>query len=164
MRTRHLNPNLKTYFIVSAGLALLWLVLTGGESASWLVGVPVVLAAAWLWLRLGGRAIRFQAAALPALVLFFVRYSVKGGWDVAKRVFSRAGNLRPELVPFDTKLPEGPARILLINCISLMPGTATVDREEGHLRLHVLDVSQPHELDIRALERLIARLFKHPIS
>ena len=153
----------KAFILSCVGLGLLWFVLTDGESASWLVGMPVVFAAAWLRMRLGGVYIRLRLRNLPAFALFFLRYSIKGGWDVAKRVFSGLSELHTKLVPYETQLAEGPARILLINCISLMPGTAVVERDEGHLQLHVLDSRQPFEMEIRRFELHIAQLFNSPI-
>ena len=49
--------------------------------------------------------------------------------------------------------------MLLVNTLSLMPGTLGVDISDTTLRLHVLDDRLPVLADARALEAAIARLF-----
>ena len=72
-------------------MALIWLGLNGLDVNSWVVGVPAVLAAAWISVRLLP-AISWRWSLRGALVFaaYFIRESVRGGWDVARRVLSPA--------------------------------------------------------------------------
>jgi multicomponent Na+:H+ antiporter subunit E len=98
--------------------ALLWGVLAGFEPGSWSLGVPAVLLATWLSLRLA-----------------------------------------PALVPFDTALPPGLPRVLLLNSISLTPGTLSADIRDDTVWVHVLDGGGGHEAALAGLEARLARVF-----
>ena len=65
---------------------------------------------------------------------YFLRESLRGGWDVARRALSPALPMSPALVRFLLRLPPGSARWLFCNTISLLPGTAVVAiRARKHL-------------------------------
>lgn len=142
-----------------AAWVVIWLAWTGAEAASWIVGLPMLAAAMVFLGLLESSAVRVRAGGLPRLAGFFLFESLRGGWDVARRALSRDMGLRPDLQDYDTVLNEGPARVFLINCISLMPGTATVEREEGHLKLHVLDGQIDCVGEVRRLESRVAEIF-----
>lgn len=142
-----------------AAWILIWLVWTGGEPAGWIIGLPMLAGAFLLLQQLGAPRLRLSAVGLARLIGFFLFESLRGGWDVARRALRRDMRLCPDLHDYDTRLCEGPARVFLINCISLMPGTATVEREEGHLKLHVLDDRNDYVAEVRALESRVATIF-----
>jgi multicomponent Na+:H+ antiporter subunit E len=138
--------------------AVLWWILTGGAAASWLLGVPVVLVAAWLsrtlWadppLSLGGVA-RF--------VPWFAYQSLDGAIDVAKRAFRPAMPLHPGLVRHRLRLPSGVCRVSLANVVSMLPGTLSAELDGDELVIHALDTRQDlHEM-VRDLEPRIAAVF-----
>jgi multicomponent Na+:H+ antiporter subunit E len=139
--------------------ALIWAVLSDGAAAAWLIGIPVVLAAAWAWARLSGPLPRLRAAAVPPFLFYFVRVSLIGGADVARRALSPTMNLQPEFVPVKTTLPEGPARTLAAAIVGLLPGTLCAQMENDTLLIHALDARQPVEAAVRELESHIAKLF-----
>ncbi len=140
-------------------LLCLWAAWTAAETGGWIIGLPIIIAGFFLLTRLPTDPLRLRPAALVPFGLYFLRESVRGGWNVSRRALRRQVRLQPDLIQYDTRLPEGPARVFLINCISLMPGTATVEREEGHLKLHVLDHTQDCAPELRRLERHVAALF-----
>ena len=78
--------------------AALWWALTGGAADSWLVGVPSVLAATvasqLLWRRHTGW---WSPLALLRFVVFFLRESMRGGVDVARRAL-HLGEDQPDRV------------------------------------------------------------------
>lgn len=147
----------------AAILALLWWVITRGETSAWLIGLPAVAAAAVASVHLAGTGLpRISPIGLAGLVVLFVRESVRGGLDVARRTLSPRLRIRPGFRTFHIRLTEPQARVLLINCISLLPGTLAARLEGDRLEVHVLDASQDPDPDLCRLERAIARLFGLP--
>jgi multicomponent Na+:H+ antiporter subunit E len=145
--------------------AALWAALSGGAADTWLVGAPVVAAAAATSLSLRPHLTAWWS--LPGLLRFvalFLRESVRGGVDVARRAFHPDLPLRPALVRFETRLPTGPAEVALINAVSLLPGTLGAELRGRELTLHVLDSAAPVEAETRALEEAIAAVFRVPLD
>jgi multicomponent Na+:H+ antiporter subunit E len=54
--------------------------------------------------------------------------------------------------------------ILLVDVLSLLPGTLSVDLRGTVLTLHVLDERTPAEAELRVLEGLIAAMFRVPLN
>lgn len=145
--------------------AALWWALTGGGAGSWIVGVPVVAAATaasrGLWPQDTGW---WSPLGTLRFVVFFLRESVRGGVDVARRALDPALPLRPALVELRCRLPPGPAEVLLVDVVSLLPGTLSVDLRGALLTLHVLDDRAPAEAELRILEAHIAAMFRIPLD
>lgn len=139
----------------------LWWALTGGSVGSWLVGLPVVvlatLASQVLWTHRTGR---WSPVALGRFAIFFLRESLRGGLDVARRAFAPSLPLRPGLVELRSRMPPGPVEVFLVNVLSLLPGTLSVDLRGSVLTLHVLDEQMPVEAETRALEAHVAAIFR----
>jgi multicomponent Na+:H+ antiporter subunit E len=141
-------------------LSLIWLGLNGPDYRSWLIGMPVVLAAAALGVALrGDRSIRLRWRGLLPFAAFFVVESLRGGWDVARRVLHRRLPLDPGFVHFSTSLPPGAGRFLFVNVVSLLPGTVSTGIEGDRIVIHTIDVSRGVESDLRDLEQRVAGLF-----
>ncbi len=139
---------------------LLWILLTGGEPASWVVGAPTVLLAAGLGARLlpaGVPRARWLAAAV--FLPFFLIESLRGGWDVARRALDPALPIRPGRVIFSCSLPAGPARTFFANVVGLLPGTLFLEDGPGGMELHVVDSESSVFADLAELEVRVARLF-----
>ena len=152
--------------ILHAGLfAALWWSLTGGAAASWLVGAPFVAAAAAASHRLWPAGTGWwSVAALVRFVGFFLRESARGGLDVARRALAPRMPLDPGTLELTCRLPRGPAEVFLVDVVSLLPGTLSVDLRGRVLTLHVLDRAAPAEADLRALEELVAAIFRVPLA
>ena len=155
------TPPIARRFVARGTLmAVIWLGFNGTDWSSWMVGGPMVLAAAWLSLRLlpastwhwsVGEAIRFGG--------YFLRESLRGGWGVARHALSARIAISPCLLRYQFRLPPGPARWFFCNTISLLPGTAVVAVEGDSLCAHVLDLSPQSAEELRDLEDRIAALF-----
>ena len=151
---------IRTLGIRVLSFAGLWWVLTEGRFDSWPLGSIAVVAATWAslrWLPPGEFGIRLSG--LPGFVRFFLWNSVRGGVQVAAMALRGRTALTPTLIEFPVVLPAGGPRVLLINSLSLMPGTVGVEMDDVSLRLHVLDKRLPIVSEARALEAVIARLF-----
>lgn len=143
-----------------AFFAALWWLLNGGDARSWIVGGPVVLAAAMLSARLRPeRPWRWRLAGVLPMAWFFLRESVRGGFDVARRALRPSLPLNPGMLRFDTRLPDGSGRLLFTALISLLPGTLVVASEGAALQIHALDAGPGAESELRALEERVAGLF-----
>lgn len=141
-------------------LLLFWSALTAGDFAAVWFGLPLTLAGAAIALKLlPARARLWSPAGLLRFVPWFVRESVLGGADVARRALHPRLPLAPSFLAYTTALPEGPARTFLAGLISLLPGTLSAEWRGAELRVHVLDEALAVEDRLRLLERRVADLF-----
>lgn len=144
----------------AAVYAAFWWLLNGGDARSWVVGVPVVLAAAALSLRLRAeRAWCWRLAGAPPMAWFFLSQSVRGGFDVARRALHPNLPLNPGVLRVSTTLPLGAPRWFFAGISGLLPGTLVLGFEDDALHVHVLDAGPGAEPQLRALERRVAALF-----
>ncbi len=141
-----------------AFFAVLWWVLAG--DAAWGFGVAVIALALGASLVLQpARRVRLRPWALARFVVYFLFQSTRAGLDVARRALTPRLPLEPALLDLRLRLPAGPARTLLVNTMTLLPGTLSVELAGRRLRLHVLDARLPIERELRALEARIAAVF-----
>ena len=144
-------------------LALAWWVMVEGRPGSWGVGLPTVLAAAVIAALVFPPPRRWpRPLALLRFAGFFAVQSLRGGWDVARRALSPAMPMAPGFAEVRTSLPEGAARVLLADVISLLPGTLSVDLRGDLIELHGLDVGPGLAAEVRDLERRVAALYGLP--
>jgi multicomponent Na+:H+ antiporter subunit E len=154
---RTTRPGLTAAFLCS----VVWLGLNGTDLESWIVGVPSIALAAGVASRFPpARSFRFRWAGLFPFALFFIRQSVLGGWDVARRVLVRRLDIAPGFVTFETTLPPGPARHILLSSISLLPGTLSAGIAGNQIDVHAIDITAEPLPDLRRLEQRIAGLVR----
>ncbi|BCU06975.1 Na+/H+ antiporter subunit E [Allochromatium tepidum] len=139
-----------------------WLVIAGTDPTSWIIGVPAVIAATWASLHLSRRAggsPRLLAAL--AFVPFFLWQSLKGAFDVAWRVMRPRMHIAPGIHTYPLRLTNASARVVLLDTLSLLPGTLSADLRGDVLTVHALDAADGALLDadIARLERRIGALF-----
>lgn len=151
-----------TRAILTRGLlfALLWWVLAEGRAGSWGLGAVAVVAATAASLRLlPPGAQRVSGPALLRFLGFFLWSSLRSGTQVAVLALRPRLDLRPIVLERRLALPPGVPRLLMLNTLTLLPGTIGVSLDEARLRIHVLDARLPVAAELRALEAHIARLF-----
>lgn len=143
--------------------AALWWVLAEGRADAWGIGaVSVLLAtAASLALAPPGPG-RISTIGLLGFAAFFLAQSALGGMQVAARAFRPRMDLAPALVEVPVTLPDGVARILLVNTLNLLPGTVSVGLRGDRLCMHVLDDRLPVAAEVRQVEARIARMLELP--
>ena len=134
----------------------LWLILTGGEA--WLLGAVVVPAACWLSFRLLPPVRPLRLLRVVAMAPGFLRLSLLGGIDVARRALDPRLPLNPGWVPVEVDLPDG-GKVLLGGEMSLMPGTLVAGSDGRRLLIHVLDRDQAVEGTARAEAARLGRAF-----
>lgn len=147
----------------AAGLAAAWWALSGGDPASFAFGLPAALLAAAVSLRLrppGGPAVR--AGPLLAFLPFFIAQSLRGGWDVARRVYDPAMPLAPALFHYDVAAMPHAERMAFILMINLLPGTLAARLDGDDLCIHALDRRMPIADSLRRLDARLAPIFSRP--
>ena len=140
--------------------ALVWWVLAEGRADSWGVGAVSVAAAVAASLYLAPPGLGWLSpAGLLAFAGYFLFESLRGSIQVAAMALRPRMDLAPAQVNLPLRLPPGPATVLLVSTLSLMPGTLSVRLEAHTLCLHVLDGRLPVEDEVRTAETRIARMF-----
>jgi multicomponent Na+:H+ antiporter subunit E len=143
-----------------ATLAGLWWLIAQGRPDAWLVGLPTVAIAALVSVRLGGAALpRLSLAGVPRFVALFLRESLAGGLDVARRTLGAKLRIQPGFRRYRMRLDHASARVLFVNCVSLLPGTLAVELDGDDLEMHLLDASEDPQPQLLQLEQAIAGLF-----
>lgn len=141
-------------------LAGLWWIIVQGRADAWLVGLPAVALAALASVRLGSPALpRLSLTGLFAFLALFLRESIRGGIDVARRTLGPRLRIEPGFHRYRMHTSHPAARVLLINSIGLLPGTLAADLDGDHAELHLLDNSVNPEPQLLRLEQAIVRLF-----
>lgn len=158
--TQHAAERTRGILIRMAILTGLWWLIVEGRSDAWMIGVPAVILAALASLRLGGRTLpRLSVAGLLGFLALFLRESLAGGLDVARRTLQPRLRIQPGFRRYRLRVDDPAARVLLVNCIGLLPGTLAVDLDGDHAELHLLDARENPEPGLLRLEQAIARLF-----
>ena len=142
--------------------AFLWWVLTGGDSRSWLIGAPVVLAAAAAAVALNPSSRwRFSPAGLAGFVPHFLWRSIVGSVDVAWRAFHPSLPISPALTRYPLGLPaDGPARVFFAGIVNLLPGTLSAELHDDSMTIHLLNGESPAALaGLQKLEQKVGALF-----
>ena len=93
---------------------------------------------------------------------------LKANWDMAKRCYGGCKNVNPGLVKVPVELEGDYAQAQLANCITLTPGTITMDisEEDGQMYyyIHWIDVTcdgaEAGEVIKGRMERWLRRIWK----
>jgi multicomponent Na+:H+ antiporter subunit E len=142
--------------------ASLWWMLTGGDPRSWLIGVPVVLAATAAAVALNPSSRwRLSLIGLASFLPYFMWRSMAGSLDVAWRALHPGLPISPSLTQYPLGLPaDGPARVFFADIVSLLPGTLSAELHEDAATIHLLNGESPAALrELRRLERKVGALF-----
>ncbi len=103
----------------------------------------------------------FQIKRFLYLLLFipiFIFYCILANFDVAYRVLHPKLPINPGIVKVKTSLSTLIGRVALANCITLTPGTLTVElTDDGYLYVHWINVTT---VDVEEATRRIIRRFE----
>ena len=155
-------PSITRFLLAGLLLGALWFALVGPEAAaSWVVGLPTVVASAWSFTRLSrGNALRLSLVSAALLIPVFVWESFRGGIDVARRVLRPRLDLDPGLVDYRLRLTTTSARVFFVGFVSLLPGTLSADLQGDTLRIHALDLGADPLPELLRLEWRVAAIFR----
>jgi len=95
---------------------------------------------------------------LIKFVFVFVRALIEANIDMARRILSPSLPIYPAVVEVHTELRSSLGKLLLANCITLTPGTLTIDVVNDTLRIHWIDARDA--MDIEQATRQIAERFE----
>lgn len=102
-------------------LALAWWVLTDGNPHSWWIGGVAIVLALWV-AKSSASQFSISLLKLTLFVPFFLKHSILGGVDVARRALRPTMPIDPIMVESVLRLPPGSPQVLLTNMVSLLPG------------------------------------------
>lgn len=140
--------------------SLLWFILAGHDPASWLIGIPAVMITVIVSMMLAPPTyVRLSLIGACQFFLFFLSQSIRSGLDVMGRTLASQPRIDPGLIFYTTHLSLDLTRILLANCISLLPGTLSVELKGETITIHTLDQSLPIVENVQALEKRVSRMF-----
>ncbi|MDR4988958.1 MAG: Na+/H+ antiporter subunit E [Bacteroidales bacterium] len=151
---------IKSFLLRCAIFAAGWIILVGGQQISDLWFVILCIAAT------AGISIYTippgQWVLRPLGVVLFLPYflitAIRGGWDVARRVFFRTIPIDPDFISIEHD--RDPRKTLVLAwVISLLPGTASTVIREDSIVVHVLDKNLPVTEEIRELQHRINKIF-----
>ncbi|SEO46802.1 Na+/H+ antiporter subunit E [Aquisalimonas asiatica] len=143
-----------------ATYALIWLLLTGGDTGSWLWGLPAIAVAALFNPFEPNQRWRLDPASLLRFVGLFLQLSLQGAVDTAWRTLNPRRRLTPALVDYVWRLPPNGSRIFLANIINLMPGTLCVRITDDAMTMHTIGDSQAAVDHVSQLEAAIAGMLQ----
>lgn len=149
----------------SAFLAVIWWILAGGHHDSWTIGIPSVLLAVLLSLRLlPPTGTRISFTGLIGFSVFFVMNSIRSGLQVVVLTLKPRLDVQPKVLSFPLALRNENAQVLLASTLGLLPGTVCMDLKDDILFLHVIDSRMPIEEEVRSAEYRVARLFGEALA
>jgi multicomponent Na+:H+ antiporter subunit E len=136
-----------------------WLALSGLRD--WALGLGFAVLGAVLAARYGlvQEPHPWRPLRVLGFFLFFLRESLLGAMDVARRALAPSLPLAPDFVRHPMRLPGGPARTLMVSVVSLLPGTLSADLEEDGATLLVHVLARESAASVSRLEARIAWLF-----
>jgi multisubunit Na+/H+ antiporter MnhE subunit len=129
-------------------LAVIWLLLQAEPSlAAFAAGFVLGFGLLWLFRPLLGSEdyVRRMLAGCAFLGVFLREFAVSCWQLVRHTLFTPAARLRPDFIIYDVSGLTRTEILLLSHCVSLTPGTNTVDisADFQRLYLHVLDCPDP---------------------
>jgi multicomponent Na+:H+ antiporter subunit E len=144
-------------------LLAVWLMLTAGDTASWIIGLPFVALAILLQPVSDNRSDKFSLSlnisGLLQFAYFFILESLRGGMDVSRRVLAAKPRIDPVLYDYSMQLQKPHAQQFFISSISLLPGTLCADLNNNRIRIHSLDQHTETAQGIKRLESLVGKIF-----
>jgi multisubunit Na+/H+ antiporter MnhE subunit len=151
---------IKSILLRFAFFTLGWLILTGGQQLSDMWFVILCLAATTVisiysvppghWV--------ISPMGVARFFPYFLITALRGGWDVARRVFFRTVPIDPDFITIEHD--RDPQKTLILAwVISLLPGTASTLITDETIVVHVLDKKLPAKEEIRELQDRISQIF-----
>lgn len=156
-RRARLRAGLRT----GAALSVLWWCLLPGSAASWLVGAPAALMGAALAAGLARDTThRISVPGALRFAALFAMETLAGATDVARRALHPRLPLAPGFHEVALDLPEGPARTLFANTVTLLPGTLSAAIQGDRLLVHSIDTGADLDAALDRLRRAVRRLYR----
>jgi multicomponent Na+:H+ antiporter subunit E len=141
--------------------AVLWWIIVQGQLDAWIIGLPAAVFAALASISLSSDSLpRLSVIGLARFIILFISESIRGGIDVARRTLSPRVRVQPGFRRYRPSLNDPHARVLFVNCVSLLPGTLSSSIHGDYVELHLLDIEQDPVPQLQRIERVIANMFQ----
>lgn len=141
---------------------VLWFAFTEGDLSGVFLAIAAIASATtvslWVSPPEAGRE-RIRLAALPRFILYFLRRSVAGGMDVARRALHPRLPIAPTIVSYSLSGTGPRATLFFAHVVSLLPGTLSCRLEPELLQVHVLDGRAPVTAELARLQAEVERLY-----
>jgi multicomponent Na+:H+ antiporter subunit E len=99
-------------------------------------------------------------AGVLRFIPHFLRISLAGGFDVARRVFLPSMPLAPAFTTFPLRLgTDTAAATFFVDVVSLLPGTLCAEVNGRAITIHAIDRERDNHAQLRELEERIAAIF-----
>lgn len=164
MQTELKNLNrstlIKSFLLRFALFAVAWLVLLGGLQLTdiWFVILFLAATTAISMYTVPPGQWTLRPLAVARFFPYFLITALRGGWDVARRVFLRTVPIDPGFITVEND--QDPRKtLILVWIISLLPGTASSVITENTIIVHVLDKKLPVAQEIQELKDRINDIF-----
>ena len=137
---------LKNFLYLFVFLMLVWLALTASFDLQKLTaGILVSLILSFflgkVYIELGLPQLSIKKIGFSLIYILIVFWEiVKANLDVAYRIIHPKMPIKPGIVVIRTSLKQDIAKVILANCITLTPGTFTLDILGDKLLIHWIDV------------------------
>lgn len=168
----------KKSFVLFILLLGFWLVISGTTDVEHIIiGIILSLLTTWFW---GGYNPKLPSIlSLLELLLFgrcivmMIWYVIKANIDVAKILLFSSKSISPTFIEIDFGIKSDWGRVFLANCITITPGTITVDidPETNIFTVHALTEESGLSLktwrmvnEIKNLEKLVQRRESHAVD
>lgn len=137
------------FLLLNVLLAIVWAALIGDFSPpNLLFGFALAYLALWITIRKHTPGYFQKMPMVINFVFFFLKELVAANLRVARTVLSPKMELKPGVVAVPIELPSNAAITLLVNLITLTPGTLALDvsGDQRMLYIHAMDASDPNAL------------------
>jgi len=152
--------DMKSWLIQGFIITSLWLVITKGNYTSLIVGIPFIILAVMSYRHLrivGTDALNFKA--LPFFSIWFIIQATRGGIDITIRTLHLKIDIHPGFINYPMNIKNKNIQVFFANCVSLLPGTLSVEIKDNELILHSLNLNDAILSETRKVEIQVQRLF-----
>jgi multicomponent Na+:H+ antiporter subunit E len=150
---------------------VIWIIVTWTfDPVSLATGAVVAIGVAWSFrgVEMAEAAVLLQPVRMFWVLVYIpvlLAYIVRSNFDVAYRVLHPALPIRPGITRARTTLSSIPGRVLLANCVTLTPGTMSVDLVDDVIYVHRIYVPEEDpdgdtERGLAPFEWFIRRIFE----
>lgn len=150
-----------TIFLLNVLLALAWSALSAQfDPPNLIFGFLLGYLVLWLTVRGENRSYFSRVPRVLSFLAFFLKELVKANLNLAITVLRRDMNLKPGVVAVPIDLPNDAAITLLVNLVTLTPGTLGLDVSSDRkvVYIHTLDARDPQEFRRYMQEGFVRRV------
>ena len=131
----------------------------GAASAAAVTAVAVPLMASAMGPAMDLTRVPIRVARFVGYVLWLLGRIAVAGAQIAFTVITPGRPGEPQLLQFETRLATPAARTMLANSISVVPGTITLENDDGEFLVHAFRKSDADDLVTATLQNRIAALY-----